>query len=58
MKLIAVISHDNHYSVVFFVNWYNNELLQLIRQFFLIPNKINDFVDNILLHASISSAII
>jgi hypothetical protein len=28
----------------FFVNWYNNRHLPLIRQFFLIPNGINEFV--------------
>jgi hypothetical protein len=27
------------------VNWYNNRLLPLIRQLFLIPNRINGFVD-------------
>jgi hypothetical protein len=31
--------------VTLFVNWYNNRLLQLIRQFFLIPNRINEFED-------------
>jgi hypothetical protein len=28
------------------MNWYNNRLLPLIRQFFLIPNRINEFLDN------------
>jgi hypothetical protein len=42
MKLIAVISHDNYYSLItLLVNWYNNRLLQMIRQFFRIPNRIN-----------------
>jgi hypothetical protein len=27
------------------VNWYNNRLLPLIRQFFLIPNRINQLMD-------------
>jgi hypothetical protein len=31
--------------IALFVNWYNNRLLPLIRQFFLIPNRINEFVD-------------
>jgi hypothetical protein len=29
-------------------NWYNNRLLPLIRQFFHIPNGINEFVDHTL----------
>jgi hypothetical protein len=32
--------------VTLFVNWYNNRLLPLIRQFFLIPNRINEFADH------------
>jgi hypothetical protein len=44
MKLIAVTSHDNYsQSYALLVNWYNNRLLPLIRQFFLIPNRINEF---------------
>jgi hypothetical protein len=31
-----------------FVNWYNNRLLPLIRQLFLILNNINEFMDLIL----------
>jgi hypothetical protein len=42
MKLTAVISLDNYYSLfTLLVNWYNNRLFLLIRQFFLIPNGIN-----------------
>jgi hypothetical protein len=46
MKLIAVIYHDNFYSHFHrpSVNWYNNGLLPLIRQFFLIPNRIDEFM--------------
>jgi hypothetical protein len=29
----------------FFMNWYNNRLLPLIRQLFLIPNRITEFMD-------------
>jgi hypothetical protein len=43
MKLITVMSHDNYVSLPAFFNWYNNKLLPLIRQFFLIPNRINKF---------------
>jgi hypothetical protein len=47
MKLIAMISHDNYYShFTLFVNWYNKRLLPLIRQFILIPNRINELVDH------------
>jgi hypothetical protein len=44
MKLIAVISHDDYYCQFYnlLVNWYNNRLLPLIRQFFLIPDRINE----------------
>jgi hypothetical protein len=47
IKLIAVIFHDNYYSQFYhsFVNWYNNRLLPLIRQYFLIANRINEFMD-------------
>jgi hypothetical protein len=46
MKLIAVTSHDNYYSsfITIFLNWNHNRLLPLIRQFFLIPSGINEFV--------------
>jgi hypothetical protein len=44
MKLIAVIP-TIIITVTLFVSWYNNRLLTLIRQFFLIPNRINEFVD-------------
>jgi hypothetical protein len=47
MKLIAVISHDNYCSqfITFFVNWYNNRLLPLLRQFSLTADGINMFID-------------
>jgi hypothetical protein len=43
--------------VTLFVNWYNTRLLPLIRQFFLIPNRVNEFMDlsNVSLPASIRS---
>jgi hypothetical protein len=46
MKLIAVISNDITRAsfVTLLVNWYNNRLLPLIRKFFLIPNRINQFM--------------
>jgi hypothetical protein len=31
-------------SSLFFLNWYNSRLLPLIRQFVLIPNRINDAI--------------
>jgi hypothetical protein len=31
--------------IALLVNWYINRLLPLIRQFFLIPNRINEFMD-------------
>jgi hypothetical protein len=31
--------------VTFFLNWYNNRFLPMIRQFFLLPNRVNEFVD-------------
>jgi hypothetical protein len=31
------------------VNWYSNRLLPLIRQFFLIPNRSEEFVDQTLM---------
>jgi hypothetical protein len=42
MKLIAVISCDNTTAsfIALRVNWCNNKLLPLIREFFLIPNRI------------------
>jgi hypothetical protein len=57
MKLIAVTSHDNC-ATTLFVDWLNNTLLPLIRQFFLNPNRINDFVNrnNVSPLAWISSA--
>jgi hypothetical protein len=46
MKLIAVISHDNNNNFFILpVSWYSTRLLPLNRQFFLIPNGINVFVD-------------
>jgi membrane protein DedA with SNARE-associated domain len=47
MKLIAVISPIIIKISVFAVplNWYNTRLIPLIRQFFLIPNGINEFMD-------------
>jgi hypothetical protein len=51
MKFIPVISHDKYYSQfnTLLVKWYNNRLLPLIRQVFLIPNGINEFVDQTLM---------
>jgi hypothetical protein len=31
--------------IILLVNWYKNELLPLIRQFFLIPSRMNEFMD-------------
>jgi hypothetical protein len=31
--------------IALFANWDNNRLLLLLRQFFLIPNRINEFMD-------------
>jgi hypothetical protein len=47
MLLMAVISHDNYYTefIVLHVNWYNNSLFLLIRQIFLILNRMNKFMD-------------
>jgi hypothetical protein len=44
MKLIAVIVQDNCYSQFYHPSCdpYNNRLLPLIKQFFLIPNSINE----------------
>jgi hypothetical protein len=39
---MMIISH----VVILLVNWYNNRLLPLIRQFLLISNRINEFVDS------------
>jgi hypothetical protein len=45
MKLIGVIFQNNYYSfIALLLNWYNNRLLPLIMQFFLIPNRIIDFM--------------
>jgi hypothetical protein len=44
--------------ITLFVNWYNYRLTPLIRQFLLIPNKMNEFVNlsNVATPVSISSA--
>jgi hypothetical protein len=39
--IIITVSFTN-----LFVNWYSNTLFALIRQFFLIPNRINEFMDH------------
>jgi hypothetical protein len=46
MKLIAVIPHDNYYGQFYrpSLNWYNNTL-HLVRQFFPIPDRINEFMN-------------
>jgi hypothetical protein len=41
--------------VTLFVNWYANRLLPLSRQFFLIPNKINEFVQTVIFHLLLES---
>jgi hypothetical protein len=47
MKLITVIFPDNYYSsVMFLVNRYSDLLVSLLRQFFIILNKINEFINN------------
>jgi hypothetical protein len=42
MMLITVISLDNYHIsfITLLVNWYNNRLLPVIRQFFLTSNRI------------------
>jgi hypothetical protein len=46
MKLIAVKSHDNYYNfIALLASRYSNRLLPLIRQFFLTPKRMNDFMD-------------
>jgi hypothetical protein len=51
LKLTAVILHDDYYShflsssPLLSLNRHNNRLIPLITQFFLIPNRINEFVD-------------
>jgi hypothetical protein len=59
MKFITVASYNNSDSfIALLVNWYNNGLLPLIRQFFLIPIRINEFMisdHNVLPPAGISS---
>jgi hypothetical protein len=46
MKLIAVITHDNYYSLVILsINLYNKRLGPLSREVFLILNRINEFMD-------------
>jgi hypothetical protein len=47
MKLIVVTSIKIIIVsfITLFVNWYNNKYLPLFNQFFLIPNRINEFVD-------------
>jgi hypothetical protein len=45
VKLIAVISTTiTTVTAAVFVNWYNNRPLPLIRQVFLIPNRISEFM--------------
>jgi hypothetical protein len=40
------------------VKWYNNRFLPLIMQFFLIPNGINEFVDQTLIcHLLLETAV-
>lgn len=47
MKLITVIFPYNYYrSVMFLVGRYSDLLVSLLRQFFIILNKINEFIDN------------
>jgi hypothetical protein len=47
MKLISVMSHNNTTVsfIALFVNWCNDRLLPLIRQFFLIPIGMNELMD-------------
>jgi hypothetical protein len=47
MKLVTVICLGNTTVnfIALLVNWYNNELLPILRQFFLIPKRINEFMD-------------
>jgi hypothetical protein len=47
MKLITVIFSiiTTVSFITLLVNWYNNRLLPLIRQFFLIPTRIYEFMD-------------
>jgi hypothetical protein len=47
MKLITVIFLNNYNSqfLALLMNWYNKRLLPLIRQVFLTPNRINNFMD-------------
>jgi hypothetical protein len=44
MKLIVVIITEVSF-ITLFVNWFNNTFLPLLRQFFLIPNRMNEFMD-------------
>jgi hypothetical protein len=43
MKLIVVIITAVSF-ITLFVNWFNNTLLPLLRQFFLIENRMNNFL--------------
>jgi hypothetical protein len=47
MKLVAVITPISTTGsfITLLVNWYKNGLIPLIRQFFHIPNRINDIMD-------------
>jgi hypothetical protein len=47
MKPRAVISHDKYYSQFYnlSVNWYNNKHLSMIKQFFFVLNRMNEFMD-------------
>jgi hypothetical protein len=58
-RLITVIPHDNYYGfIALLVNWYNNRLLPLIRQFFLIPNRINKFTElTVMFHLLLESVL-
>jgi hypothetical protein len=50
MSLITKLLNDSYYYSQFFtlfVNYYTNRLLPEIRQFFLIPNRMKEFVDRI-----------
>jgi hypothetical protein len=47
VKLITMEYFDNYYGQFCrpSLNWYNNGLLPLLKQFYLIPKRMNEIVD-------------
>jgi hypothetical protein len=43
LKLITVVCIDNYCGLIALVNWYGSGLLPFLRQFSLIPHRVNEF---------------